>query len=112
MKPEYKKKSIRSFVIRAGRMTDGQKRAFDQWWPHYGLSLFDGELNFKEVFGRHAPVVLEVGFGILDNLFPQFDYFVIWHIQRLVNGTDMRSLIMIGQTVFSWRELWNGIEGI
>lgn len=68
MKPEYKKKSIRSFVIRAGRMTDGQKSAFDQWWPSYGLSLFDGVLDFTEIFGRTAPVVLEVGFGMGDSL--------------------------------------------
>lgn len=68
MRPEYKKKSIRSFVIRAGRMTDGQKNAFDQWWPIYGLSLFDGPVNFSDVFGRKAPVVLEVGFGMGDSL--------------------------------------------
>ena len=68
MKPEYKKKSIRSFVIRAGRMTDGQKNAFDTWWPTYGLSLFDGEFKPEEVFGRSAPLVLEIGFGMGDSL--------------------------------------------
>lgn len=69
MKPEYKKKSIRSYVIRAGRMTDGQKAAFDHWWPTYGLSLFDGPLAATEVFGREAPLVLEVGFGMGGSLF-------------------------------------------
>lgn len=68
MKPEYKKKSIRSYVIRAGRITEGQKNAFDQWWPIYGLSLFDGPQSFAEVFGNCNPLVVEVGFGMGDSL--------------------------------------------
>lgn len=65
---EYKKKSIRSYVIRAGRMTEGQRRAFDNYWGDYGLSLFGGPLNVREVFGREAPLVLEIGFGMGDSL--------------------------------------------
>jgi tRNA (guanine-N7-)-methyltransferase len=65
---EFKKKSIRSYVIRAGRMTEGQRRAFDNYWGSYGLSLFNGSLDPKEVFGREAPVVLEIGFGMGDSL--------------------------------------------
>ena len=68
MKPEYKKKSIRSFVIRAGRMTEGQKNALETWWPNYGLSLFDGKFDSEVVFGRRAPLVLEIGFGMGDSL--------------------------------------------
>ena len=64
IKPEYKQKAIRSYVIRAGRMTEGQKKAFDLWWPKYGLSLFDGQINPDEVFDRQAPLVVEVGFGM------------------------------------------------
>ncbi len=69
MKPEYKKKPIRSYVIRAGRITDGQKKAFDQWWPQFGLSLFDGKIEPLQVFKREAPLVVEVGFGMGDSLF-------------------------------------------
>ncbi len=68
MKTEFKKKAIRSYVIRGGRMTDGQQKAFDQWWPEYGLSLFDGMLDLRETFGREAPLVIEVGFGMGDSL--------------------------------------------
>lgn len=64
IRPEFKKKSIRSYVVRSGRMTDGQKLAFDQYWPIYGLSLHDGCLNIEEQFGRRAPRVLEIGFGM------------------------------------------------
>ncbi|WP_250461721.1 tRNA (guanosine(46)-N7)-methyltransferase TrmB [Microbulbifer litoralis] len=65
---EYKKKSIRSYVIRAGRMTEGQRRAFDTYWGGYGLSLFDGPLDPRAAFGREAPLVLEIGFGMGDSL--------------------------------------------
>ncbi|TQV82737.1 tRNA (guanosine(46)-N7)-methyltransferase TrmB [Exilibacterium tricleocarpae] len=68
MKPEFKKKAIRSYVIRGGRITQGQRQAFERYWPVYGLSLFDGRLNCGRVFGREAPVVLEIGFGMGDSL--------------------------------------------
>lgn len=55
---------VRSFVLRMGRMTAGQQRAFDAFWPHKGLSLEQGMLNFQQVFQRSAPVVLEIGFGM------------------------------------------------
>lgn len=66
--PEFKKKSIRSYVVRAGRMTEGQRRAFDDHWSQYGLSLFDGPADWQQIFGRVAPVVLEIGFGMGDSL--------------------------------------------
>ena len=68
IKPEFKPKSIRSFVIRAGRITAGQKNAFEIWWPHYGLSLYQGMIDPEKVFGRVAPLVLEIGFGMGDSL--------------------------------------------
>lgn len=68
MKTEFKKKPIRSYVIRGGRMTDAQQKAFDQWWPEYGLSLHDGLIDPEEVFQRKAPLVIEVGFGMGDSL--------------------------------------------
>ena len=64
IRPEYKKKAIRSYVVRAGRMTDGQKMAFDRFWPKYGLSLHRGILDRQAAFGRTAPLVLEIGFGM------------------------------------------------
>jgi len=68
IKPEYKRKDIRSFVIRGGRMTLGQKKAFDKQWSVYGLSLYDGKLDCQQSYGRQAPVVLEIGFGMGDSL--------------------------------------------
>lgn len=68
MKTEFKKKAIRSYVIRGGRMTEAQEKAFNQSWSVYGLSLFDGMIDLTEVFGRSAPLVVEVGFGMGDSL--------------------------------------------
>ncbi|MYM63710.1 tRNA (guanosine(46)-N7)-methyltransferase TrmB [Pseudomaricurvus sp. HS19] len=68
MKPEFKQKAIRSYVIRGGRITVAQKKAFDRYWPHFGLSLFDGPLDMAATFGREAPVVLEIGFGMGESL--------------------------------------------
>lgn len=57
-------KRIKSFVIRAGRMTEGQREAFKIHWQDKGLSLESGMLNFAHVFGNDNPVVLEIGFGM------------------------------------------------
>lgn len=45
-------------------MTPGQQKAFDEAWPQKGLSIENGVLDYAEVFGRQAPVVLEIGFGM------------------------------------------------
>jgi len=45
-------------------MTNRQKFAFQQYWERYGLSLHDGLLDPKLQFGRNAPQVLEIGFGM------------------------------------------------
>lgn len=68
IKPEFKPKSIRSFVIRAGRITASQKSAFDTWWLTYGQSLYSGKIDQEAIFGRQAPLVLEIGFGMGDSL--------------------------------------------
>ncbi len=49
-------------------MTEAQQRAFERWWPIYGLSLHDGCINPAELFSRSAPLVIEVGFGMGDSL--------------------------------------------
>ena len=57
-------REIKSFVLRAGRMTSGQKRGWDECWDQWGLKKEDGPLNIAETFGREAPVVLEIGYGM------------------------------------------------
>ena len=55
---------IRSFVLRAGRMTPAQERALTELWPSYGLDLGDEPLDLESIFGRRAPRCLEIGFGV------------------------------------------------
>ncbi|MTI15308.1 tRNA (guanosine(46)-N7)-methyltransferase TrmB [Sansalvadorimonas verongulae] len=57
-------RKIKSFVLRAGRMTTGQQKGWDVIFPKQGLKLEDGLLNLDGVFGRKAPLVLEIGFGM------------------------------------------------
>jgi tRNA (guanine-N7-)-methyltransferase len=54
---------IRSYVLRAGRLTDGQQRALDDLYPRFGITEGDAALDWAALFGRAAPQVLEIGFG-------------------------------------------------
>jgi tRNA (guanine-N7-)-methyltransferase len=61
-------RSIRSFVMRGGRITDAQQRALDTLWPRYGIGFQPATLDLEAVFGRNAPVTVEIGFGNGENL--------------------------------------------
>jgi len=57
-------RAIRSFVLREGRLTPGQERAFAQLWPHWGCDWQPGQnLDLPVLFGNANPIVLEIGFG-------------------------------------------------
>ena len=51
-------------MLRQGRMSPAQQRAIDTLWPRYGLPYEPTPLDFATVFGRRAPVVLEIGCGM------------------------------------------------
>jgi tRNA (guanine-N7-)-methyltransferase len=55
---------IRSYVLRQGRFSRGQQRAYAELLPRFGIPYSPGEIDFPAVFGRRAPVVAEVGFGM------------------------------------------------
>ena len=55
---------IRSFVTRAGRISPAQQRAIETLGPQFIVPFAPATLNFDDVFGRAAPVVLEIGFGM------------------------------------------------
>lgn len=56
-------RTIRSFVLREGRITPAQQRAFDQHWQRFGIDYEGAPRDLDALFGRHAPRVLEIGFG-------------------------------------------------
>ncbi|GAB3776625.1 tRNA (guanosine(46)-N7)-methyltransferase TrmB [Ramlibacter monticola] len=58
------RRGIRSFVLRTGRTTVGQQRALDTLGPRYLLPYEPARIDLAEAFGRAAPTVLEIGFGM------------------------------------------------
>ena len=64
-------RSIRSFVMRGGRITEAQERALELLWPKYGIAFEPAPLDLDAAFGRVAPIILEIGFGNGDNLAAQ-----------------------------------------
>ena len=58
-----KHRRVRSYVRREGRFTPAQRDAFERLWPTYGLDTNKENWDLAELFGREAPVILEIGFG-------------------------------------------------
>jgi tRNA (guanine-N7-)-methyltransferase len=90
-------RSIRSFVTRAGRITAAQQRALQELWPKYGVEFAPALLDVRTLFGRSAPLTLEIGFGNGDNLarlaaaYPQRDFLGI-EVHRAGVGRLMLAL--------------------
>jgi tRNA (guanine-N7-)-methyltransferase len=57
---------IRSFVTRAGRLSIAQARALETLGPRFLVEFNKAPLDFAQTFGRSAPTVLEIGFGMGD----------------------------------------------
>lgn len=98
--------TIRSFVLRQGRMTPGQQRAFDQQWSHFGVDILpETPLALETVFTKPQPVILEIGFGMGDSLVsmainhPELNFFGIevhkpgvGHCLRLAAEAELSNL--------------------
>ncbi len=65
------RRGIKSYVLRAGRMTTAQTRGLEEVWPRLGLTLDEGRQDLDALFGRQAPRVVEVGFGMGSSLIEQ-----------------------------------------
>ncbi len=57
------RRTVRSYVLRAGRATVAQQRALTELWPAYGVEFASQRLDFEQLFGRTAPRMIEIGFG-------------------------------------------------
>ena len=68
MRQSDRTRKIRSFVIREGRITRGQSAALKALWPSYGVALESLRTVPSQVFGRRAPLHLEIGIGDGENL--------------------------------------------
>jgi tRNA (guanine-N7-)-methyltransferase len=63
---DLRRRAVRSFVLRAGRIGPGQARALAELGPRFLLPFQPAPLDTAAAFGRGAPVVLEIGFGMGD----------------------------------------------
>jgi len=61
--PTGKRRQIRSYVLRKGRLTPGQRRALDELWPQFGVDWQNQPVDFTRQFGRQEPLAVEIGFG-------------------------------------------------
>ena len=102
---KQRKREIRSYVIRDGRITPGQLRALDECWVSYGLDVHNGVLDLDAVFPESNPTVLEIGFGMGDSLFEMSqgdsntNYIGVevhrpgvGHLLQLANKAELRNL--------------------
>ena len=95
------RRPIRSFVRREGRITKAQERALTELWPRYGVDAGDAPLDLCALFGRKAPVHVEIGFGNGDVLaamaarHPEYDYLGI-EVHRPGIGALLRRLEAAG----------------
>ncbi|MBM7493677.1 tRNA (guanine-N7-)-methyltransferase [Micromonospora luteifusca] len=91
--------TIRTFHPRRGRMSDRQTDALNRLWPAYGLDVPDGPVvpvDLADLFGRRAPVVLEIGSGMGDSTAamaaadPDRDYLAVEvHTPGIANLLDL-----------------------
>ncbi|MEA3292657.1 MAG: tRNA (guanosine(46)-N7)-methyltransferase TrmB [Pseudomonadota bacterium] len=101
-KNRNERRQVRSFVRREGRLTPGQQRALDDLWPKFGIDGGTDPLDFRKLFGRDAPVWLEIGFGNGDALLematghPEHDWLGIEvhrpGVGRLLRGLEAREI--------------------
>jgi tRNA (guanine-N7-)-methyltransferase len=102
------KRHIRSFVLRQGRVTPAQQRACDTLLPLFGITYNERQLNLEQAFGRKAPRILEIGFGMGEGTaaialeHPENDYLAIevhtpgvGNLLKLINAQHIPNIRII-----------------
>lgn len=81
--PPSAHRAIRSYVLRQGRVSNAQRRAHESLLPRYGVPYAPGVLDLQHLFGRSAPCILEIGFGMgettaeIASAHPENDYLAL-----------------------------------
>ena len=60
------KREVKTYVLRAGRMTAAQEKAYKQLAPAYCIPVENKRINFVDIFGNTNPIIVEIGFGMGD----------------------------------------------
>jgi tRNA (guanine-N7-)-methyltransferase len=98
---DAERRAIRSYVLRQGRVTDAQARAFERLMPVYGIPFAPTPLDLDAAFGRRAPKILEIGFGMgettaaIAQAHPENDYLGI-EVHRPGVGALLRRIESLG----------------
>lgn len=58
------RRTVKSFVLRASRLTPAQKKAWELYAKQYVIPFSDRKLDFEEIFGNTNQVIMEIGFGM------------------------------------------------
>lgn len=102
------RRTIKSFVLRQGRLTKAQQYALDQHWLDYGIDYSEQVLSFDKLFNNHHEVIIEIGFGNGESLLqqvigqPQYNYIGIevhgpgvGHLIHHANREDIHNIKVI-----------------
>jgi tRNA (guanine-N7-)-methyltransferase len=109
------RRPVRSYVLRQGRLTPAQRRALDALWPRFGVAPGPNPIDFATLFGRKAPVVVEIGFGNGEALAksaaadPQSDFIGIevhqpgvGHLLRLLDAGGIENVRVVCTDAVEW----------
>jgi tRNA (guanine-N7-)-methyltransferase len=96
-------RSIRSFVLRQGHISNAQRRAYDSLMPKYGIPFTGDVLDLDDLFRRRAPRLLEIGSGmgettaLIAQAHPQYDYLAV-EVHTPGVGSLLRQIDGLGLT--------------
>ena len=100
---ERPRRTVKSFVLRQGRVSNAQQRAWDTLFPRYGIPFSEQPLDAPSVFGRSAALILEIGSGMgetsvaIAKARPENDYIAIEvHLPGV--GSLLKSIAEAGLT--------------
>ena len=105
---DLRNRHIRSFVLRQGHLSPAQRRAVDTLMPRYGIPCETKLIDLDAAFGRSAPKVLEIGFGMGDTTatiaqaHPENDYLAlevhtpgVGNLLKLIDAQQIANLRII-----------------
>ncbi len=108
MTADLSQRHIRSYVLRQGRVSPAQQRACTMLLPRYGIPYTTEKINLPAVFGRTAPKILEIGFGMGDSTasialaHPENDYLAlevhtpgVGNLLQLIDTQEIKNLRII-----------------
>ena len=94
-------RTVRSYVLRQGRLTKAQAGAIDRYWGEFGVDFHEQTLDLNQLFGRMAPVALDIGAGMGETILalarenPENDYLAV-EVHSPGIGRLLRGIVKFG----------------